>query len=1160
MNIGFISSLMFSGVLKGGSNAMSNAFNNPSNNNLRNLVQQIKADNLVNKLVANYGKAAQDADHVNLFIERFLRNETSVVPILRSLNDMKKAVTEDGVITEADIENDKKLAINTYNILNSKYINEKIKEYGIDRNSDEFKQIVLDGATALTDYQMSLELVEGQNEQLNNVRNELKERVKLLLSDETSDEEKKELRDKNPGFAAVIEELKEKATQYKKRRGELFGSVKKLALNFPTDGVDSAIEYVYNKILIGGYNVLIDHFGYDRNYIDQLIKDKKSLEEHPEKTFEVLGKYKTFVSRLQNEDYEKYKKSDLEFVSNAVDYILNSAIAKQEQKVSEMLGDHEWLLKTIQKETGLDINTDRLQGIVGTYSEHSEEMCKKYRSTENEQQSNFLAEVDSYIKNLFEDSFGENSTFGEEFNKLITSLSINRAALFNQHDVAKMYTGSNVSSEEVKNAIWGRDKEGTVIDKEAKESGEKIKQLFTPVKQDDDIEKLNRQNLLKSILEISETGNWKAIKELAEQRAKRKRIARRQWREEALTQSEGPGQENNPQNPTDAETGSDQSKESQKSSGNDKEIKEGQSSKRLGKEITGGSTIKDDEQLAEEAKQKAKKKKKEELSTQEKSPLQEPEKTPTSANKESSQEGKASPKPEDEGATFSQEQLGIDEPKRSKKQYEAPVITIQTKRQYVSPEIEHKDFSEQIADQRSADVIRKNLERLQDQIDMDLQDFYKLQKIADHELNEQLLEIVSYHNSIRNKLTDILGTEFNNWYITTEQLSKLRDYFENAEKQLTENYKRFAKLRDSFEENKKDTFDKLEDVPIDGKPHRLSNDNRTLKLKEILGIEYEWWSKPWKSDKKRINETVRIYISGKKDRGYYELVINTDESTGEIIKQVSVHFKPVGSTVDEMKQQFTEEEKELLFAALHMNIPTGWTVTTYGELSKGGVHGLNRFGEQFGYEKVGEHSGKMKDIGEKIDIPIYRKPNDSVDVGGDIGQIDDPTVVSGTFVDSTDNHKDENEEISKELAKLDIGEQEQGIAIMTQLDLSELEYDEETDRFKGKDGNLLDEETSKKIEEELTLLGLIDVAVISQEELPDGTKKTVIQKRVMADDQTIRDLVSSTMFYQPDATDPMVLKIGDQTVTFDKPIKPGIELAQRLTEKGFLENAAGIIS
>lgn len=1161
MNIGFISSLMFSGVLKGGSNVMSNAFNNPSNNNLRNLVQQIKADNLVNKLVANYGKAAQDADHVNLFIERFLRNETSVVPILRSLNDMKKAVTEDGVITEADIENDKKLAINTYNILNSKYINEKIKEDGVDRNSDEFKQIVLDGATALTDYQMSLELVEGQNEQLNNVRNELKERVKLLLSDETSNREKKELRDKNPGFAAVIEELKEKATKYNKRRGELFGSVKKLALNVPTDGIDSAIEYVYNKILTGGYNVLIDHFGYDSNYIDQLIKDKKSLKEHPEKTIEVLGKYKAFVSRLQNEDYEKYKKSDSEFVSNAVDYILNSAIAKQEQKVSEMLGDHEWLLKTIQKETGLDINTDRLQGIVGTHSEHSEEMGKKYRSTENEQQSNFLAEVDSYIKNLFEDSFGENSTFGEEFNKLITSLSINRAALFNQHNVAKMYTGSNVSSEEVKNAIWGRDKEGTVIDRESKESGEKIKQLFTPAKQDDDIEKLNRQNLLKSILEISETGNWKAIKELAKQHAKRKRIARRQWREEALTQSEGQGQENNPQNPTDAETGSDSSKESQKSSGNGNEIKEGQSSKRLGKEITGGRTIKDDEQLAEEAKQKAKKKKKEnekkkeELSTQEKSPLQEPEKTPTSANKESSQEGKASPKPEDEGATFSPEQLGIDEPKRSKKQYEAPVITIQTKRQYVSPEIEHKDFSEQIADQRSADVIRKNLERLQDQIDMDLQDFYKLQKIADHELNEQLLEIVSYHNSIRNKLTDILGTEFNNWYITTEQLSELCDYFENAEKQLTENYKRFAKLRDSFEENKKDTFDKLEDVPIDGKPHRLSNDNRTLKLKEILGIEYEWWSKPWKSDKKRINETVRIYISGKKDRGYYELVINTDESTGEIIKQVSVHFKPVGSTVDEMKQQFTEEEKELLFAALHMNIPTGWTVTTYGELSKGGVHGLNRFGEQFGYEKVGEHSGKMKDTGEKIDIPIYRKPNDSVDVGGDIGQIDDPTVVSGTFIDSTDNHKDENEEISEELAKLDIGEQEQGIAIMTQLDLSELEYDEETDRFKDKDGNLLDEETSKKIEEELTLLGLIDVAVISQEELPDGTKKTVIQKRVMADDQTIRDLVSSTMFYQPDATDPMVLKIGDQTVTFDKPIKPGIELAQRLTEKGFLENA-----
>ena len=46
--------------------------------------------------------------------------------------------------------------------------------------------------------------------------------------------------------------------------------------------------------------------------------------------------------------------------------------------------------------------------------------------------------------------------------------------------------------------------------------------------------------------------------------------------------------------------------------------------------------------------------------------------------------------------------------------------------------------------------------------------------------------------------------------------------------------------------------------------------------------------------------------------------------------------------------------KEKMFQALAESIPEGGKVSTWGTISKGGYHGINRFGEQFGWTKVGE--------------------------------------------------------------------------------------------------------------------------------------------------------------------------------------------------------------
>lgn len=71
-------------------------------------------------------------------------------------------------------------------------------------------------------------------------------------------------------------------------------------------------------------------------------------------------------------------------------------------------------------------------------------------------------------------------------------------------------------------------------------------------------------------------------------------------------------------------------------------------------------------------------------------------------------------------------------------------------------------------------------------------------------------------------------------------------------------------------------------------------------------------------------------------------------------------------------------EKKLLFDTYAADFPEGEFLSTYGSLSPGGVHGLNRFKTDYGWKQVGErvvHDTK----GNEISIPVLQKPR--IDVG-----------------------------------------------------------------------------------------------------------------------------------------------------------------------------------
>lgn len=131
-------------------------------------------------------------------------------------------------------------------------------------------------------------------------------------------------------------------------------------------------------------------------------------------------------------------------------------------------------------------------------------------------------------------------------------------------------------------------------------------------------------------------------------------------------------------------------------------------------------------------------------------------------------------------------------------------------------------------------------------------------------------------------------------------------------------------------------------------------------------VDVEQHYKPWRKDKTKGNNTLRIYLKDH-SKGYFELV--KDNEFG----MYSVHFKTAreGGKYNAEATISTKEDRKILFKELIKLIPEGAQISTWGEISEDGIKGLNNVGR--GFTKVGEREVTKKSDGSKVNIPIYQK-------------------------------------------------------------------------------------------------------------------------------------------------------------------------------------------
>lgn len=121
------------------------------------------------------------------------------------------------------------------------------------------------------------------------------------------------------------------------------------------------------------------------------------------------------------------------------------------------------------------------------------------------------------------------------------------------------------------------------------------------------------------------------------------------------------------------------------------------------------------------------------------------------------------------------------------------------------------------------------------------------------------------------------------------------------------------------------------------------------------------------------NKAFAITLNGVK--GYFEIVKDNEDhywsihfktglqdESGNFIRDENGHVLP--------NPDFTEEQKALMFQAAALVIPEGDYLSTWGEITVGGISGLNRF-SKLGFTKV-DIRQVMDTDGNEIDIPVLQ--------------------------------------------------------------------------------------------------------------------------------------------------------------------------------------------
>ena len=184
-------------------------------------------------------------------------------------------------------------------------------------------------------------------------------------------------------------------------------------------------------------------------------------------------------------------------------------------------------------------------------------------------------------------------------------------------------------------------------------------------------------------------------------------------------------------------------------------------------------------------------------------------------------------------------------------------------------------------------------------------------------------------------------------------------------------YTKGYRLSDPIEINKviNYKFDPITNTMVPSMPEKIINNKQTPSEILSTSIEdnpimqlsyYKPTRKAWNTGKAEGNKATSYFFKQQPNQRF-ELVKDAEPNN------YSVHFKTD-------RNGLSYGNKMQLFAKVADEVPEGANLSTWGSISKGGIHGINRFGKDFGFIQNGTRQLTMKGTKEPIEVGIFQKP------------------------------------------------------------------------------------------------------------------------------------------------------------------------------------------
>lgn len=383
---------------------------------LRNTIAQLKNDNIIRSVAANNYQLAQDNDHVGIFFDAFSKAGVNVDRLRISLDDMKKykgSLLQDG--SDSYIESDKELLDAAWSAYNNKTLDQMMKDLNISRNSDDHKQLVQAATRVMIDSKNAKNDYEKTEQNIHEIIN------KVIEKYETATQEN------DPTLFNIANSIKQKYYQYQesaKFAREQFKNSEK--------GKKIGQEWINKNENPNDYY----EDDVQRTSLDQAIENAMN----------------------ESDDYRI--KTEKEFAQSEISDIFGYIEYNVSRQLSKELKNQKKRLQLIANETGTDINTDRLVGMI----DYLENFAKNTKDLfENKKGIKFINDNIDFYNSItsdnnkkkeritYESLYKDYNSFDnqDEIEKAFQSLLINYAIYNVLSPISKAFTTGQVDPRSV---------------------------------------------------------------------------------------------------------------------------------------------------------------------------------------------------------------------------------------------------------------------------------------------------------------------------------------------------------------------------------------------------------------------------------------------------------------------------------------------------------------------------------------------------------------------------------------------------------------------------------------------------------------------------------------------------------------------------------------